>query len=246
MSRGKRIIAAVGVAAVVVGGAAAWWFLSDDPPDELAVDDVLDESSGSASGSGSDAGSDGSDLDGTWTVAEGRDSQAGLRITESFVGGLADHTAVGRTTGVTGSIEVDGLTVESGRFTVDLTGLEWSDRPGFPTDNRSLALRDQALETDTFPDATFEITEPALVDELPAAGGSITVDVSGDLTLHGVTKPATFAVDVARDGDQVVIGTTDPVLVVLAEHEIEEPQTPSLAGVADEGHFEFVVVLTQD
>jgi polyisoprenoid-binding protein YceI len=238
MSKGKKIIAAVVVAVVVVGGVTAWWLLGDDPPDELSVDDVVDESD-------ADSGSGAGDLDGTWTVVGGSESQAGLRITESFVGGLADHTAVGRTTGVTGEVEVDGLTVDAGRFTVDLTGLEWSDRPGFPTDNRSLALRDQALETDSFPDATFEITEPVAVDALPDAGESITVDVSGDLTLHGVTKPATFAVDVALNGDELVIGTTDPVLVVLAEHEIEEPQTPSLAGVADDGHFEFVVVLTQ-
>jgi polyisoprenoid-binding protein YceI len=230
----------------VAGGVAAWYFLGDDPPDELSVDDVVEEPSGDSGDSGPDAPSE---FDGTWTVAEHRDSdsesQAGLRITESFVGGLADHTAVGRTTGVTGSLDIDGLTVDTGSFTVDLTGLEWSDRPGFPTDNRSLALREQGLETDTFPEATFEITEPAAVDALPDAGESVTVDVTGDLTLHGVTKPATFAVDVARDGDRLVIGTTDPVLVLLADHEIDEPRTPSLAGVADEGHFEFLVVLTR-
>lgn len=40
-----------------------------------------------------------------------------------------------------------------------------------------------------------------------------------------------------------MVGTAEPVTVVLADHEIDEPRTPSLAGVADEGTFEFLVIL---
>jgi polyisoprenoid-binding protein YceI len=239
--RTKLTIAAVAAVLVGLAGGAAWWFLTDDPPEELSVRDVVDatpDDDGDSGGDGAGA------LDGTWSVAPSSETQAGLRITESFVGGLADHTAVGRTTGVTGSVEIEGRTLTAADFTVDLTGLEWSDRPGFPTTNRSLALKDQALETDTYPEATFTLTEPASADALPTGGEPVPIEISGDLTLHGVTRTTTFTVDVAQDADRLVVGTAEPVTVVLADHEIDEPRTPSLAGVAGEGSFEFVVVLT--
>jgi polyisoprenoid-binding protein YceI len=243
MSRRTKLVLAVVTAVVVVAGGATWWFLGDDPPDDLSVEDVVEGSDGGSGGSDGSGGS--AELAGSWAVADGEESQAGLRITESFVGGLADHVAVGRPTGVTGTVEVEDRTVTAGSFTVDLTGLEWSDSPGFPTTNRSVAMRDQALETDTYPEATFELTETATVDELPAAGEPAPLDVTGELTLHGVARETTFTVEVVRDGDRLVVGTAEPVTVVLADHEIEEPQQASIAGVADEGSFEFLVVLEQ-
>ena len=243
MGRRGRIVVGVVVVVLVLIGAGAWWFLRDDPPEELSVEDVADGEAGPI-----DDASDGADggLDGTWTIAEGDESQAGLRIDESFVGGIADHTAVGRTAEVTGSVEIEGTTLAAAVFTVDLTVLEWSDAPGFPTDNRSVAMRDQGLETATFPEAAFELTGPVEVDALPTGAAPVSAEITGDLTLHGVTKATTFAVEIARDGERLVVATAEPVPVVLADHDIEEPSTPSIAGVADEGTFEFLVVLVPE
>jgi polyisoprenoid-binding protein YceI len=243
MSRRTKIAGAVVVVLLLLVGGAVWWWLSDDPPEELSVDDVVgDEPAGSDDSGATEAG----DLDGTWSVVEGAESQAGLRISEQLANGLADHEAVGRTPNVTGEVVVAGTEVTTGSFTVDLTALEWSDSPpGLSVGNRSNAIRGQGLETDTYPDGTFELTAPAEVDQLPAAGETATLDVTGDLTLHGVTNEVTFSVDVARDGDRLVVGTTEPVTVALADYGIDPPQSPVVASVADEGSFEFVVVLAQ-
>ena len=241
MSTRLKLVVVVAVVAVMAAAGGVWWWLSDDPPDELSVDDAIGEGAGSGSegGTGAEAG----DLDGTWSVAEGADSQAGLRVTESFVGGAVDHEAVGRSTAVSGDVAVAGADVTEGAFTVDLTRIEWSDSPGFPTDRRSDAIRDQGLETGTYPEGTFELTEPVSVGSLPAAGQSVTVDVTGDLTLHGVSQEVTFPVDVALDGDRLLVGTAEPVPVALADYEIEKPQSPSVASISDEGSFEFLVTL---
>src|SRR4051812_36567518 len=96
----KKLIAAV-VILVVIAGAALWFFvLRDDAPAELSVD----------SGTKTTAATTGTapaSLDGTWTVQAG-DTTAGFRIKESFANGLTDHTAVGRSDDVNGSITIDG------------------------------------------------------------------------------------------------------------------------------------------
>src|SRR3954447_15075574 len=56
-------------------------------------------------------------IEGTWNVATG--SEAGYRVKEVLFG--QSHEAVGRTSGVTGTIAVAGTAVQSGSFTVDLT-----------------------------------------------------------------------------------------------------------------------------
>jgi len=79
-------------------------------------------SSDSTSGS-SDTTADssaGAGLDGTWTITDG--SQVGYRVTEVLFG--QDTEGVGRTSSVTGSIEISGTQVTSGSFEVDMTTVE--------------------------------------------------------------------------------------------------------------------------
>ena len=65
---------------------------------------------------------------------------------------------------MTGSVTFDGTTVTAVEMTADLTTLQ-SDN-----DRRDGQLRQQALETDTFPTATFTLTEPIQLDAVPADG----------------------------------------------------------------------------
>lgn len=232
------IVTALVLGAVLAG--AGWWFTRDTAPPPLSVDGVSADGSDSTDGSGSGAAAD---LDGTWTVASGPDTQAGLRIEEDRFGGLADNTAVGRTGAVTGELTVADRTITDGQFAVDLSTIEFTDDPGIPVASRSEYLRTKALETDRFPDVTFALTEPVDLDELPADGKTVTASVTGDFTLHGVTVPMTFDVDAKRIGDRVVLATSSPVSVVLADHNIEVPVIPNVSEVRDTGAFEFVVVL---
>jgi polyisoprenoid-binding protein YceI len=173
-------------------------------------------------------------------------TQAGMRIRESFLSGIADHTAVGRTSEVEGSLTIDGTSVSEGSFTVDMTSIEFTDTPaGLDVASRSNAMQDAGLETDTFPDATFELTAPIDLGELPGTGEVVTQEVTGDLTLHGVTKPVTFSVDAQLVDGEIEIATTDPVEVVLTDYEIEAPVQGPVAEVADSGSFEFVVRLAK-
>jgi polyisoprenoid-binding protein YceI len=236
----KKLIGAV-IVVVLVGGAAFWYFvLRDDPPPELSVDSTRGDDAASTT-----VGTTPASLDGAWTV-QGGDTTAGFRIVESFANGLTDHTAVGRSDDVTGSITIDGNQVTAGDFTVDLGGLSFSDSPGgLSVANRAIAMKGRGLETDRFPEASFELTAPIDFGKEPAAGETVTAKATGDLTIHGVTKEVTFDVEAKLVGDTIRVATADPVPVVLADHDIDKPTGGPVAEVADEGSFEFLVVLRQ-
>lgn len=234
------VITAIVLAVVLVGGAAAWYFvIRDDAPPELSVDSVSGDDAGSPTTTGDTPAS----LDGTWSVQQGGDTTAGFRIKESFASGLTDHTAVGRSDDITGSIAVDGTQITEGEFTVGLKSLEFTDDPGIPVSNRTNALRQNGLETDTFPEATFELTEPIELDQVPTGGETITASATGDLTIHGVTKSVTFDVDAKIVGDTIVVATAKPVPVALADYDIDKPTLGPVASIDDAGSFEFLVVL---
>lgn len=229
----KRVLLGVAVVVLALGGALAWWTSRSEAPAALSIDGV--EAVGGVA--------DVAELDGTWRVEADPDTIAGMRILEERAGAIPDHTAVGRTGEVTGSLEVAGGAVTSGSFTVDLTSIEFTDDPGLPVADRSAYLRTRALETDDFPEATFELTEPIALDDLDEAGAADGIAAVGTLVLHGVDRPMTIAVDVRAEGDRVVLATSEPVAVRLPDHDIEPPEIPGVATVTDEGSFEFVVVL---
>ncbi|MFN8017421.1 MAG: YceI family protein [Acidimicrobiales bacterium] len=183
-------------------------------------------------------------LDGTWKVVGDGASTAGLRIDESFVRGLKEHTAVGRSTAVTGSLEVAGTKVTDAKVTVDLSALEFTDDPGFPVMNRVNSMRRVGLETDRFPTATFELTEPIDFGERPAEGKVVDATSTGELTLHGVTKEVTVPIQAKLAGDTITVATNpeDPVEVSLADHGIDKPVLGPVANVADTGTFELLLV----
>jgi polyisoprenoid-binding protein YceI len=233
----KKLVGLI-VVVVLVGGAAFWYFvLRDDPPAELSVesgDGATETTTGAAPET----------LDGTWTVEEG-DTTAGFRIQESFANGLTDHTAVGRSTDVTGSITIAGTEISEGDFTVDLTSLTFTDDPGLSVTNRANAMKNRGLETSQFPEASFTLTAPIDFGAQPTEGETVTASATGDLTIHGVTNEVTFDVEAKLVGDTIRVATADPVPVVLADYEMEPPTGGPVAEVSDEGSFEFLVVLGQ-
>lgn len=231
----KKILALGAVVVVVAVVAAGWWiFVRDDAPEPLSVggDDETTEPTGTTPES----------FDGTWSVGDG--SEAGLRITEEFAGGAATNTAVGRSEEVDGSITIAGTQLTEASFTVDLTALEFTDDPpGLNTANRKGAMERTGLETGEFPETTFTLTEPVDIGEPTADGETSTFEVTGDLELHGVTEEITFSVDAEVAGDTIVVASTDPVPVALADYDMTVDAPPFVADVSDEGSFEFRLVL---
>lgn len=234
----KKLLVPIVAVLVVLAGAFWWFVIRDDAPEELGRtlgDDTTETTTGPAPET----------LDGSWTIAPNSDSTAGLRITESFASGLVDHEAVGRSTAVVGSITVAGSSITEGAFTVDLTQLEFTDAPeGFSVANRANAMRTRGLETDTFPDATFELTQPIELGEVPAQGEEIEAEATGELTLHGVTKEITFTVGAVTQGNLIQVFSAEPIPVALADFDITPPTGGPVASIADEGSFEFRLTLT--
>lgn len=229
------------LAVVAVAGAALYFFvLRDDAPDEVSLDSALEEldnatpTAGATAPAGSPAASGDGDVSGTWLVDTSLESFVGYRVQEELAN-IGATTAVGRTPGVEGSVVIDGQTVRSATFEADLTRLSSDDS------RRDGQLRTQALETGTFPTATFTLTEPI---ELPAelnADTPVAVTAIGELTLHGVTRPVELPLEAQLSGDVIaVVGSLD---IVVADYDIDPPQSMVVLSVDDEGVMEFQLFL---
>ena len=95
------------------------------------------------------------------------------------------------------------------------------------------------METATYPTATFVLTEPIVLDELPEVGGdAITATATGELTLHGVTNEVTFDVTVQAGDD--VIGVLGEIPIVFSDYDISDP-SGGAAEVGDDGVLEFLL-----
>ncbi len=238
----KKLILGLAVVVVVAAAAGALWYfvLSDDEPEKATsgCDPAPCEESAFTEPEAGDAGA----FDGSWTV-DGAQSTASLAITET-IGGLADHTAQGELTGVTGTVEVAGTQVTDASIAVDMTTLEFTDSPpGFDVANRANAMQNQGLEISAFPEATFVLSAPI---ELPAEVGSgetVQSEATGDLTLHGVAQPVSFSIDITADGETFRVTPTEFVPVVLADFGISVNAPGFVADIADEGSFDFLLVL---
>ncbi|MFL5769846.1 MAG: YceI family protein [Chloroflexota bacterium] len=182
-------------------------------------------------------------FDGTWNVdssigsfSDFSGSFVGYRVQEELAN-IGAATAVGRTPNVTGSLTFDGSTVTGADFTADLSTLQ-SDRP-----QRDGQLRRQALETGTYPTATFKLTQPMDLGTVPADGQVIESTATGDLTIHGTTKSVQIPVEARVSGDVVTVtGSTD---ILFADYGISRPQSFMVLSIADRGTMEFQLQFTK-
>ena len=100
------------------------------------------------------------DLVGTWVLSERGESFVGYRIGE-VLANVGTATAVGRTGEITATLEFDGQTITAVEIVADLRTLK-SDQ-GF----RDGALKDRGIESNTYPFATFVLTEAISIDIIP-------------------------------------------------------------------------------
>ena len=164
----------------------------------------------------------------------GSGSQAGYRVKEVLLG--QDVEAVGRTSAVTGELAVSGTEITSGSFTVDLTQVTTDE------DRRDDAFQGRIMETATYPTATFELTEPIILEEPPADGETVTATANGELTLHGTTRAVTVEITVQRSGDTVKASGSIPV--TFADYGIANPSFGPVS-TEDNGEVEFLLAFTR-
>jgi polyisoprenoid-binding protein YceI len=100
-----------------------------------------------------------------------------------------------------GSLESDGKKVTGGEFVIDMKSIVCTDIKD-PEYNKKFIghiTTGDFFEVEKYPTSTFKITK--------VAGNNVT----GDLTLHGVTKPITFPVKVSMVGGKATATASIPV-----------------------------------
>lgn len=248
----SRLGPILGVALIVVavlGGAALWYvFFRPSGPPPVSLGSMVPATAapvGSAAvGPGASAGTGGSSghtFEGVWTTDPSASSTSGpatfvgYRVREELAN-IGATEAVGRTSDVTGSLTIEGTTVTEGEFTADLTTLR-SDNG-----NRDRQLSRQALETATYPEASFTLTEPIELGTEPADGQVVEVTATGDLTLHGVTKSVQVALQARREGDTIAVAGSLPI--AFADFGIQKPQAVVVLSVEDRATVELLMHFT--
>jgi polyisoprenoid-binding protein YceI len=132
-------------------------------------------------------------------VIDPSSSKASYHAHEQLVGRTLPSEAVGTTPGVSGAIAFDtegNIDATQSKIQADLSKLT-SDES-----RRDNFIKGETLQTGRYPMATFVPREvQGLPSPLPSSGQS-TFQLSGDLTVHGVTRPVSWNVNAqfAPDG----------------------------------------------
>ena len=223
---GLVLVGAVGA------GAGLWYILVGFPAPAAASADIAAGVAAPAPAS----------FDGAWQVNDSLGSYSdfssswlGYRVQEQFIG-VGGHTAVGRTPKVTGTMTLKGSTVTSASITGDLTALT-SDAP-----QRDGELGDSAIESSTFPTATFVLTNPIDLGSLPSDATSVTVTASGRFTLHGVTRDVQVSLQALRKGGVIAVSGSLPV--VFSDYGFKGPTVLNFVTVNDHGTMELHLLFT--
>ncbi len=165
----------------------------------------------------------------------------GYRVREKLAQLPAKSDAVGRTNDVTGTVVIEGdgdaLAVTTVDLTVDVTTL-LSD-----SDRRDGQLQQRGLETANFPTATFVLTQPIAIPAEALTGSPVTVDATGDMTIHGVTKSVTIPIDAQLNADQIeLVGSH---FFPMADFAIEPPSFAGIVDVDPDATLEFQLFLVR-
>lgn len=175
------------------------------------------------------------DLDGQWQVVTTRDvntTAVGFTFFEILPGERKNTS--GSTQAVEGSATVDNEELTAGEIVVDMTEVT--------TDNqrRDVNVAQKILFTDDFPTASFTVTEPADVSQVPDDGTSGTVTLVGDLEIHGETNQVTHEFDALRDGDLLIISGDLPINRL--DYGVESPEFVA-AAIDEEGELNIRIAM---
>ncbi len=168
-------------------------------------------------------------------VIDPAESQAVYRVGEVFISqGNQFNVAVGTTHAVQGEILIDRANPRRSRvgtITVDINQLK-SDRTG-----RDRRIRTQWLESERFPLAVFTPTQIQGMPDAYTPGREIAVQITGDLKIREVTRPATFAAKLRFDGTTLAgIATTT---IHMTDFGFDPPSILGILRAENEARLEF-------
>jgi polyisoprenoid-binding protein YceI len=155
-------------------------------------------------------------------------NQARYRVREQLVGKDLPNDAVGVTNEITGTLSLTpaGAVIPSeSKFVVGVTTLK-SDR-----DRRDGYVQRRILETEQFPSVQLAPTALRGLSGSWPTSGTKTLELQGDLTVHGVTRPTTWHVE-AQFSPAGVTGTAS-TRFTFADFGLTQPRVPILLSVSD-------------
>jgi polyisoprenoid-binding protein YceI len=223
--------AAAAVALLAVGGAFVYiHFISGPAPAPLGLK-VGASPSATTTGTRTEPAASSGSLAGNWRVTAG--SVVGYRVNEVLAG--QQNVAVGRTSQISGNMTITGGSVTAAQFTVQMATIR-SDES-----QRDAQFNGRIMDTSAFPTGTLKLTDPIALAPLPAAGAIKSYHAAADLTLHGQTRPVTFALQAERTGGGIEVSGSIPV--VFASWGISNPSFPPFVTTQNHGELEFLVKL---
>lgn len=185
-------------------------------PDETSPDETV-----------APAGLSGSEItltEGGWSVVAGDATFAGYRATGRT------GEAVGRSPGVTGSLEVAESTVTSVVIVVDMTRL--ASDSGLRDDH----LGDEGIAWRTFPEASFVLDVPIALPTGVDAQEQLEFAAAGTLTVRSVPRSVTVELEAALVDEQLVVVGSTPISL--------DDFGAGIGGVNDDATMEFSLIFT--
>ncbi len=174
-------------------------------------------------------------MDQTFVIVP-EESEARFLIDELLFG--QPKTVIGVTNAISGELKVDAanpaasaigpIQVEAGTFVTD-------------NDRRNGAISRFILQANQFQYVTFSSTAFSGMPESVAVGDEIEFEVTGDLTVRGVTNSLLFIVTLQVVSESELRGTA-ATIVVRDDFDLTIPQVPNVANVGEEFIVEFEFV----
>jgi polyisoprenoid-binding protein YceI len=224
------LIGVLVLAVGVVGGPFVYIHLIEKKaPATLALSTASPSASATESASTADLQAG---VNGKWAVTSG--STVGYRVQEVLFG--QSNTAAGRTSSVTGSITINGKTVDAASFTVDMTTVT-SDQQ-----RRDNQFNGRIMDTASYPTATFKLSSPIVLSSIPSVGVQASTQATGVLTMHGVSKTVTFTIKGLRTSSGFQV--TGQIPITFADWNIPNPSFGPVA-TEDHGILEFLLIFTR-
>jgi polyisoprenoid-binding protein YceI len=155
-------------------------------------------------------------------------TEASYTVQEQFLNRDLPTTAVGTTNAVEGQFQFTADDQPSGQVTKITVDLRTLTSDSTMRDNR---IRSQWLESDTYPFAEFVSTGAQNLPASYTAGQEVSFTLLGNLTIHGITRPATFDVTGTLEGNTVK-GTATTTLK-MTDFGFEPPSVAGILTVED-------------
>ncbi len=246
MKKGDKkllLIAILGTLVILGMAFVDRWLYPDPLPPGVAVVSAPVESAAEDDGSKPEAASD-AEIPSDAAQFSIDPSRSEVRFTLNEVLGGEPTTVVGVTNLVSGTFSVPMDAPQNAHVGEILVNAR-----GFATDNsfRNRAIHDVILQSGAYENISFIPTEITPLPEAVSIGESFSLEISGDLTIKGVTHEVTFTANMTLISETEISGHAE-VVVSYEDYGISIPSVPRVADVDEEALLEidFVALLATE